>query len=305
MGLTESQKKLIQQIANNNITEIRKSALQCLQEDTTQKNALFCERYKKILQSSQGMNMLELPMDLRSFVHLEDASGFQEGRYFLTEAENKVCQSILKMSQVSQRLSEMQIPYVNSTLLYGESGTGKTMFGKYVAYRMGLPFCYLNFSHLISSYMGETSKNISKVFSYVISNPCVFMLDEIDCISIRRGESDSSSGSKEMSRITISLMQEMDRIPNNIIVLAATNRKDRMDEALLRRFTIHHEVKSLPKEDREALVKKYLADVQFSFSDDEIQKLINKCSNPSVLINEIVQMIAEKIAEKECKKNEY
>lgn len=69
--------------------------------------------------------MLELPMDLKSLVHLEDVSGFQEGRYFLTEAANKVCQSILKMSQVSQRLSEMQIPYVNSTLLYGESEQGR------------------------------------------------------------------------------------------------------------------------------------------------------------------------------------
>jgi ATP-dependent 26S proteasome regulatory subunit len=90
------------------------------------------------------------------------------------------------MKKVNERLIEIGIPYINSTLLYGESGTGKTTFGRYVAFKTGLPFCYMNFSNLVDSYMGSTSKNISKAFSYAISNPCVFMLDEVDCISIRR-----------------------------------------------------------------------------------------------------------------------
>ena len=92
--------------------------------------------------------------------------------------------------------------------------------------------------------MGNTSKNITKAFSYAIEHPCIFMLDEIDCISIKRTEV-SSSSSEEFARVTITLMQEFDKLTNDIIVIGATNRMDRMDDALLRRFSIKHEVNVL------------------------------------------------------------
>ena len=78
---------------------------------------------------------------------------------------------------------ELQIPYKTATLLYGPPGTGKTMFARYIAFKKALPFCYLNFSRIIDSYMGSTAKNIAKAFAYASSNPCIFMLDEVDTIS--------------------------------------------------------------------------------------------------------------------------
>ena len=92
----------------------------------------------------------------------------------------------------------MQIPYKNATLLYGPPGTGKTMFGKYIAYKMGLPFCYLNFSKVVDSYMGVTSRNIAQAFTYASTNPCVFMLDEVDTISCNRAGGDNSGANKEI-----------------------------------------------------------------------------------------------------------
>lgn len=189
---------------------------------------------------------------------------------------------------------EMGIPYLNSTLLYGESGTGKTTFGQYVAYKTGLPFCYLNFSNLVDSHMGHTSKNISKAFNYAISNPCVFMLDEIDCISIRR--SDSNGGSdEEMARVAITLMQEFDRLTNDIIVIGATNRMDRIDEALMRRFSLKHEVKSADNKEKVRIVEKFLMDIDMSFSYGELEILANKSKNQSEMINNLIRLISEKI----------
>lgn len=296
MALTDNQQRLIRAVAENDIRSAKKCAIACVTEDTTQKNHSFCKRYKSILEST-GANMIELPYDLQSILCVEDVSNsFKEGRYYLSEREKGIYENIVRMQKVNQRLMEMSIPYINSTLLYGESGTGKTTFGKFVAYKTGLPFCYLNFSNLVDSYMGSTSKNISKAFTYAISNPCVFMLDEIDCISIRRAESGSSGGTGgELARITITLMQEFDKLPNDIIVIGATNRKDRIDEALLRRFSMKSEVKPLIEEERGELVKKYLGDIGMIFPESEVLRMIKEYKNQSILLNELIRTISAKI----------
>ncbi len=296
MGLTNNQQRLIMAVAQNDIQSARKCAIACVTEDTTQKNKYFCNKYKQILESS-GSNLIELPYDLKNILYVEDVSNsFKEGRYYLSEREKEVYENIIRMKKVNERLMEMGIPYINSTLLYGESGTGKTTFGRYVAYKTGLPFCYLNFSNLVDSYMGNTSKNISKAFNYSISNPCVFMLDEIDCISIRRTEVGDGGSSAEMARVTITLMQEFDKLTNDIIVIGATNRMDRIDEALLRRFSMKHEVKALTKEEKEQMIAKFLDDVDMDFPYMEIAELIDS-GNQSDLLNNLIRKISQRIYE--------
>lgn len=297
MGLTDNQQRLIRAVTENDIQSAKKCAIACLEEDTTSKNHIFCKKYKSILESA-GNNMIELPHDLKGLLSVEDVSlSFREGRYYLTNREGAVFDNIVRMKKVNERLMEMGIPYINSTLLYGESGTGKTTFGRYVAYKTRLPFCYMNFSHLVDSYLGGTSKNINKAFSYAISNPCVFMLDEVDCISIRRSDTTSSSGpGGEMARVTITLMQEFDKLPNDVIVIGATNRKDRIDEALLRRFSTKHEVNVLTETEKTAMVEKYLKDIDMNLPIEEISNMVRKNKNQSMLLNDLIRAISGRIA---------
>lgn len=242
MGMTDNQKKLIRAIAENNIRNAKKCAIACLAEDTTQKNESFVNRYRTIL-TSEGANLFELPPDLRDIIVCEDVSiTFKEDRYFLTEGKKSLAEKIFTMSKVSQKLMEMSIPYKNASLLYGAPGTGKTLFGKYIAYKRGLPFCYLNFARVVDSYLGVTSKNIAKAFAYAASTPCVFMLDEVDTISCNRAGG-MSSAEKEIGRVTITLLQEFDKLPNDVIVIAATNRVDLLDEAFISRCAVREEFK--------------------------------------------------------------
>lgn len=297
MGLTDNQKRLIQAVSQNDIQSAKKCAIACVAEDTTAKNKWFCDKYKQVLESSGG-NMMELPYDLKNILCVEDVSNsFKEGRYYLSDREKAVFENIVRMKKVNERLMEMGISYLNSTLLYGESGTGKTTFGRYVAYKTEMPFCYLNFSSLVDSYMGNTSKNISKAFNYAISNPCVFMLDEIDCISIKRADSGDSGSGAEMARVTITLMQEFDKLTNDIIVLGATNRIDRIDEALLRRFTVKHEVQPLKGIERINMAEKFLEDLKINLPHEECSETIESSKNQSELINGLVKLIAKEICE--------
>lgn len=131
------------------------------------------------------------------------------------------------------------------------------MFARYVAFRFGLPFYYVNFSSLINSRLGQTSSNIAEVFDYVKTVPCVFMLDEIDAISTKRCAG-SNGADGEINRITITLLQEFDKITRNQIIVAATNRLDSIDDALIRRFSKLHEVKLPTDEERRAMIRTFI-----------------------------------------------
>lgn len=292
MGLTELQKRLIRSIAESDAKSTKNLAAACLDEDKTEKNKSFCARYKSALTST--IKMFEIPQNIKGLIECEDVSiSFNERRYYLSPREKDIYHKINKMSKVSEMFRERGIPYSNSVLLHGVSGGGKTSFGRYVAYKSGLPFCYINFSSLVESYMGNTSKNISKVFRFASENPCVLMLDEIDCISVNRSVDDGSSAQGEMARTTISLMQEFDKLPNSAIVIGATNRIDLIDRAILRRFTTKHEVLPLLHDEMREMVDRYLGDIDVNIQDTQMEAVMG-CSVQSDAINLMLLFVAEK-----------
>ncbi len=294
MALTNGQMLLIRSIAENDMKAAKQWAIACCDEDKTQKNARFVERYKSML-NQQKMKLLELPQNVSGFICAEDVSGtFNINRYFISERERSLAERITRMSKAAGRLKEMKIPYRNSTLLYGESGTGKSMFGRYIAYKFELPFLYLKFSTLISSYMGNTSKNLAEAFKFAKENPCVFMLDELDAISTNR-EDGKGSASSEMNRITITIMQELDQLTNDVVVLAATNRIDVIDSAVLRRFSVKHEVKPFNDAEKIEMLDAFLSDVGVNLSRSRLNSILSEDGNQSAIINRVIEEIAADI----------
>lgn len=301
MGLDSNVQQIIKSIAESNIRDARKWSVQALESDTTQKNRCFVNKYKSIL-TSEGANMIELPGNLKDVMVYEDVSiSFKEGRYYLTDKEKSIASEIFKMSEVSQKLMEMQIPYKNATLLYGPPGTGKTMFGKYIAYKMNLPFCYLNISRVVDSYMGVTSRNISQAFTYASANPCVFMLDEVDSISCNRSSAGNGSADKEMSRITITLMQEFDKIANDVVVIAATNRLDILDVAFVSRCSSKYEMVPFTKDESRGMVNQYLGDIGIKIQESDIDEIIQNGKDQRSIVSELIKKIANVIMEDEIK----
>lgn len=113
------------------------------------------------------------------------------------------------------------------------------MLARYIAYKAELPFVYVRFSNLLDSYLGKTQENVGRIFDYARANPCVLCFDELDAIGGKRGDRADVS---EMSRVTIALMQELDRMHNKTIIIATTNRFDKLDPALIRRLPYQHEM---------------------------------------------------------------
>lgn len=289
MALNKNIKELIKSVADNNLEKAKTYAEIIISNETAISNQYFCKTIKNRLETQH--NFIELPYDIKGILKMEDVSNFNENRYYLTDREKDIFTQIAMAKNTNEKLSEMRIKYLNTTLLYGESGTGKTTFGKYVAYKLGMPFAYLNFAQCISSYLGATSKNIEKVFDYISKQKCVLMLDEIDAIGIKRGKEDLG----EMSRIVIGLMQSFDLLENDLITIGATNRRDMIDEALIRRFTIQHEVTILNNNEAYNLIIKYLEDLKINYNDGNIKEYVKTHHKQSEIIKDIVKSIVKMI----------
>lgn len=237
--MTNREQVLMRYICEGDMIGARKYTKAILEGDTTKKDEYFREI---MLQKLAQTNFLELPENLKNILVAEDSALFQEKKFLVREAEETIAKKVLSIYRVAGKLSQMGVPYVPALILHGESGCGKTELARYIAYRAKLPFIYVRFSALVSSYLGGTQGNIAKVFDYAKTAPCVLCFDEIDAVGMARGQKNDVG---EMNRIVIALMQEMDRLPNNMIIIGTTNRFDRLDPALIRRFPIQYEVKKL------------------------------------------------------------
>ena len=232
-GLDRNMLMLIRALAENRIQDAKKAAIVCCANDNTKKNEGTIHYYRNLLENG-NTTLFELPANIKGLLNMQDVSEFREDRYYLGKQQEKLFSDIERGVRVTVKMMEYGIPYMNSPLIYGEPGTGKTEFAKYVAFKLGLPYAYLNFSYLIESYMGKTGQNLQRVFDFCKGQQCVLMLDEVDCIGIARGGDSGVDG--ELGRIVIALMQALDSLVDGQIVIAATNRADRLDKALLRRF---------------------------------------------------------------------
>lgn len=297
-GLTNTQIRLLRCISDwtGLPDQIRLLTRAVLQEDKTTKNSRLTNSLLKKLEQP-SMQLFSLKARNKN-LFIEDVSDFIEERYYLTSREKEVFDHIQKIHNASAKLSDLNIHYLNSTLLYGESGTGKTMFGRYVAYKFNLPFVYINLSQTVGSKLGETSLNIASVFNDIREFPCVLMLDEIDSIAEKRGGGSGEVG-KEQNRMVITLMQELDRVSTNAIVLGATNRLDILDPALTRRFSCTHEVVRLTKGELSELASRFLSDVGVELDDDVVEDIFEKCEGRSqaYFVNALVEKIVDRVVE--------
>ncbi|MCM1057250.1 MAG: ATP-binding protein [Firmicutes bacterium] len=297
MGMTSNMLSVIRYVAENDLQKAKQYALCCCAEDTTQKNRHYVARYKQLL-TTGGMNMIELPHTVSKFATMEDVSmTYIEDRYYLTDGEKKLFELIRDMNDVALQLMEKQIPYLNATLLYGESGVGKTAFSKYVAYKLETPYLYVNFSKMLDSYLGGTAKNLTALFEYINQQKCVIMLDEIDCMAGNRKYSDGGA-SAEVSRSATCLLQLLDAVTNDHVILAATNLIDDVDPAVKRRFTEKHEMKRLTADENYSFICQYMDSTGFEYNKLSALEYAKQKHSQAEIMTHITRCIAQTLINK-------
>ncbi len=180
-----------------------------------------------------------------------------------------------------ESFSRMGIKAPKGVLLYGPPGTGKTLLAKAVANETNANFILVKGPELLSMWMGESEKGIRKIFEKARqASPTIIFFDEIDSIASRRGL--ETGGARTTERMVNQILTEMDGLEelNDVIVMAATNRPDIMDPALLRpgRFDRILLVNVPDKKSREEIFKVHTEGMPLA-KDVKILELAEKTKN--------------------------
>lgn len=162
-------------------------------------------------------------------VTFKDVAGLAEAKVEIEE--------IVEFLKNPQRYTELGAKIPKGALLVGPPGTGKTLLAKAVAGEAGVPFLSLSGSDFVEMFVGVGAARVRDLFKQAKDKaPCIVFIDEIDAVGRARGKNPNMGSNDERENTLNQMLTEMDGFGSNngVIVLAATNRADMLDKALLR-----------------------------------------------------------------------
>ncbi len=218
-------------------------------------------------------------------------STFNTQAYIITEKPNVSFKDVIGLEKQIEEIKdiielplkqpelfkELNIEVPKGVLLYGPPGTGKTLLAKAVANESNATFIYISASELVQKFIGEGAKLVKEIFELAREKaPSIIFIDEIDAIASNRADF-GTGGEREVQRTLNQLLVEMDgfKALDNVKIIAATNRVDILDPAILRpgRFDKIIEVPLPNKKAREELFNYYLNKSRYDRKGINLKKL--------------------------------
>lgn len=175
-----------------------------------------------------GKSKARFQMDAKTGVKFDDVAGIEEAKEELQE--------VVTFLKKPERFTAVGARIPKGVLLVGPPGTGKTLLAKAIAGEAGVPFFSISGSEFVEMFVGVGASRVRDLFKKAKENaPCIIFIDEIDAVGRQRGAG-IGGGNDEREQTLNQLLTEMDGFEGNsgIIIVAATNRADVLDSALLR-----------------------------------------------------------------------
>ena len=177
---------------------------------------------------SFGKSRARFQMEAKTGVIFDDVAGIEEAKEELQE--------VVTFLKKPERFTAVGARIPKGVLLVGPPGTGKTLLAKAIAGEAGVPFFSISGSEFVEMFVGVGASRVRDLFKKAKENaPCIIFIDEIDAVGRQRGAG-IGGGNDEREQTLNQLLTEMDGFEGNtgIIIIAATNRPDVLDSALLR-----------------------------------------------------------------------
>lgn len=260
------------------------------------------QKYKDKIRAKIPKNKFQAQMETANTANIKEKSDSEETGNIEAIHSNITFKDIAGIEEIKEELEEV-VDFLNNpkkyqkfdvalpkgVLLVGPPGVGKTLIAKAVAGEADVPFFYQSGASFVHIYVGMGAKKVRELFNTAKRNaPSIIFIDEIDAVGKQRG-----LGSNDEREATLNeLLTQMDGFTSSsgVMVIAATNKIEVLDEALLRAGRFDRRVfLSLPnRNDREKILKLYLKNKKYDF---DFEKLVSETSGfsssaLSTLINE-------------------
>ena len=164
----------------------------------------------------------------------------------LTEEQEEEMSKVAKAIEHRDYLATIGLSEIGKLLFVGPPGTGKTSTARGLAHQLDLPFVEVKLSMITSQYLGETAKNVEKVFEVAKRlSPCILFMDEFDFVATTR-TGDEHNAIKRAVNTLLKSIDEVSLVNDDVLLIGATNHPDELDAAAWRRFD---EILSFPRPD--------------------------------------------------------
>ena len=261
---------LIRNHLNNDDTQFRKVALQISAVEARSGHAIVARTIQELLnqkKTSLGtVRLVSKNKDIDDLLLQVDTYDDMTSLVLSQELKEKL-DRVIKEYLKKEALSKYGLANRRKLLLYGASGTGKTMTASALAKEFNLPFFVVRTEKVVTKFMGETGQKLGRIFDFINDVPAVYLFDEFDAIGSQRGM-DNEVG--EQRRILNTFLQLLERDDSDSFIIAATNSIESIDKAMFRRFDDVIEYKLPDGEQRLALLREYLytaKDLDFSSAE--------------------------------------
>ena len=270
MANAEQILSLIRNHINNDDAQFRKIALQISAVEAKSGHVVIARTIQDLLKQKKAtfgtLNLTTPNKDVDDLL-LQTETSYSFSDLVVNQEIKTKLERIVKEYVRRDELAKHGLANRRKLLLYGASGTGKTMTAQVLAKEFLLPFFIVRTEKVITKFMGETGQKLARIFDFMREVPGVYLFDEFDAIGSQRGM-DNEVG--EQRRILNTFLQLLERDESDGFFIAATNNVESIDKALFRRFDDVIEYDYPDKEQRLHLLKEYLytaIDLDFSMAE--------------------------------------
>ncbi len=256
--------RLFRSIEGNKDDDVVKVATLIIEDEKKRGHDKLADKLKMILEKNITVNQtfrnelrkilpngITIPTNKRNNFPLAITIEREELRHEMVlpfEIEEKI-RRIEREYAAKERLAHHGLKYRQKILIYGAPGCGKSMSAERIAWNLGLPFLKVRFDVIISSFLGETASNLTKLFEGIKNYPCVLLFDEFDIVAKTRLNSQDVG---EMHRVVNMLLTLLEEYNSQGILIATTNIENSLDQALFRRFD---DIIEIPKPSIEEIIR--------------------------------------------------
>jgi len=214
----------------------RKTVEAIAAEENVKRHYAFAERLNQLLQStvtpsSSHTATVSDPKLQNAYYVVHPQKNLDD--LVLSKSVQLNCREIIDEHHRKDLLRSYNLEPRHRILLSGPPGNGKTSLAEAFAHELVVPLFVVKYEGIIGSYLGETAKQLDRLFEKIKSQRCVVFFDEFDALSKERADPNEVG---EIKRVVNSLLLQIDMMPSHVTVIAATNHSDMLDHAAWRRF---------------------------------------------------------------------